>query len=237
MKYLKMKKRAFILLFTFICIAAMAQQESPDVRTGNKLFKAEKYTEAEVAYRRGLAKNPKSFDANYNLGNALFKQKKYSDALEQYQKSIALQPGEKEKLAAAFHNSGNALLTDKKIEESINAYKMALKANPNDNETRYNLAFAQAMLKKQQQDKNKDNKDNKKDNKDQNKDKDKKDEQKQDQDKKDQDKQNEQQKQQPKMTKENAQQILDALQQDEKGTLDKAKKQQVGTRKSADKDW
>ena len=39
------------------------------------------------------------------------------------------------------------------------------------------------------------------------------------------------------MTKENAQQILDALMQDEKNTLDKAKKQQVKGKRSAEKDW
>jgi len=39
------------------------------------------------------------------------------------------------------------------------------------------------------------------------------------------------------MTKQNAQQILDALMQDEKNAMDKAKKQQVRGRKSADKDW
>lgn len=54
-------------------------------------------------------------------------------------------------------------------------------------------------------------------------------------DKKQQEKQ--QQQQQPQMSKENAQQILDALQQDEKNTQDKAKKQPVRGKKKADKDW
>jgi len=221
-----MKKFSLIIsLALLMCFTVAAQQESPDVRAGNKLYKSEKYTEAEVAYRKGLLKNPKSFEANYNLGNALFKQGKYTDALEQYKNAIALKPNEKPKLAASFHNVGNALLTDKKVEESINAYKMALKANPNDNETRYNLAYAQALLKKQQQDKDKDkNKDDKN-----------KDQQKQDQQKQDQ----QQQPRQPKsqMSKENAQQILDALMQDEKNALEKAKKQQVRGKRSAEKDW
>ncbi|MCE5330714.1 MAG: tetratricopeptide repeat protein [Bacteroidales bacterium] len=219
-----MKKFSLIIsLALLMCFTVAAQQESFDVRAGNKLYKSEKYTDAEVAYRKGLLKNPKSFEANYNLGNALFKQGKYADALEQYKNAIALKPNEKPKLAASFHNAGNALLTDKKIEESIDAYKMALKVNPNDNETRYNLAYAQALLKKQQQDKNK-NKDDK------NKDQQKEDQQKQDQ---------QQQPQQPKsqMSKENAQQILDALMQDEKNALDKAKKQQVRGKRSAEKDW
>jgi tetratricopeptide (TPR) repeat protein len=210
-----------------------AQKESSDVRTGNKLYKSGKFTEAEIAYRKGLLKNNKSFEANYNLGNSLFRQKKYAEAMEQYKTSIALQPKEKVKLAAAFHNTGNALLSDKKFEESINAYKTALKNNPKDNGTRYNLAYAQSMLKKQQQDKNK--------NKDKDKNKDKNQDKQQQQNNKPKDKPKDQP-QQPKpqqqqMSKENAQQILDALMQDEKNTQDKVKKQQVKGVRKAEKDW
>lgn len=153
-----MKKIVYILALSMLSLFGFAQKESDNVRVGNKLYKAEKYTEAEIEYRKGLLKNPKSFEANYNLGNALFKQKKYPEALEQFTKSIELKPSEKEKLAAAFHNTGNALFADKKIQESIDAYKKALKYKPADNDTRYNLAYAQEMLKKQQaKDKNKPN--------------------------------------------------------------------------------
>ena len=227
-------------MMSLLTISVWAQKESADVRTGNKLYNAGKYTEAEIAYRKGLLKNNKSFEANYNLGNALFRQKKYPEALEQYNNSVALQPKDKEKLAAAFHNIGNALLSDKKIEQSIEAYKKSLKITPQDNDTRYNLAYAQALLKKQQQNKDK-NKDNKDKNKDKKKDKqDQKKDQKKDQNKdqkKDQKQDQKQQQQQPRMTKENAQQMLDALMQDEKNTQDKVKKQQVRGTKNAEKDW
>jgi len=220
-------KIQIIILFIICALAPLAaQEESVNVRNGNKLYKSEKYVDAEVAYRKGLQKNPKSFEGTYNLGNALFKQGKYPEALEQYKNALAMQPKDKSKLAAAFHNAGNALLSDKKIQESIDAYKMALKANPKDDETRYNLAYAQMLLKKQQQDKDKD-KDKEKD-KDKDKDKEQKKEPEQNQ---------QQQQQQPQMSKQNAQQILDALQQDEKNTLDKKKKQPVRARKSAERDW
>ena len=153
---IKMKKYNIIILFILISFQLFAQKESPDVRTGNKFYNSEKYTEAEVEYRKGLQKNPASFEANYNLGNSLFRQNKYKEALEQYKIAAALQPGDKVKVAASFHNTGNSLLAEKKIEESIEAYKMALKANPKDNDTRFNLAFAQALLKKQKNDNDKD---------------------------------------------------------------------------------
>jgi len=215
-----MRIQVIILLIFSAFAPLVAQEESANVREGNKLYKSEKFVDAEVAYRKGLQKNPKSFEGTYNLGNALFKQGKYPEALEQYKNALSLQPTAKDKLAATFHNAGNALLSDKKIEESINAYKMALKANPKDDETRYNLAYAQMMLKKQQQ------------NKDKNKDKEQEKEQK-----KEQDKNQQQQQQQPQMSKQNAQQILDALMQDEKNTMDKKKKQPVRARKSAERDW
>jgi Ca-activated chloride channel homolog len=220
-----MKKIIYILFLSLVVVPVAAQKESDDVRTGNKLYKSSKFTDAEVAYRKGLLKNPRSFEANYNLGNALFRQKKYSEALQRYNNAISLKPDEKEKIAAAFHNTGNSLLLDNKIEESIKAYEMALKKNPKDNETRYNLAYAQALLKKQN-----------KDNKDKNKDK-KQDQQKQDPKPQPQPKQPQPQPQQQQMSKDNAQQILDALQQDEKNAQDKAKKQQPRTNKKAEKDW
>ena len=86
-----MKKYNFIILSILISFQMFAQKESPDVRTGNKFYNSEKYIEAEVEYRKGLQKNPASFEANYNLGNSLFRQNKYKEALEQYKMAAALQ--------------------------------------------------------------------------------------------------------------------------------------------------
>ena len=46
-----------------LCVASLlfAQQESSDVRRGNKQYNDSNYTEAEVNYRRGLEKNNQSF--------------------------------------------------------------------------------------------------------------------------------------------------------------------------------
>ncbi len=128
-----------------------AQQEGANVRAGNKLYEDGKFTEAEVEYRKGLQKKPDSFEANFNLGNALFRQEKYEEAMKYYGNAAAQTPDDKAKLAAAYHNIGNSLLMGNQVEQSIEAYKQALKNNPADDETRYNLAFAQQMQKQQQQ--------------------------------------------------------------------------------------
>ena len=76
-------------------------------------------------------------------------------------------------------------MKEKQYEKAIEAFKNSMRNNSKDDETRYNLAMAQELLKKQQQD-NKDNKENKdnKDNKD-DKNKDKKDKEGGDKEKKD----------------------------------------------------
>ena len=162
----------------------------------------------------GIAENDKSFEANYNLANA-FRKASTIRLL-----SIIKAPLATDKknwlmnfTISAIHDGRN------KIQEAIEAYKMALKNNPKDNETRYNLAYAQAQLKKQQ---------NQNDSGGQNKDNQQQpDEQKQPEQKPDEQSKNEQpQPQQPQMSKENAQQILQALEQDEKETQEKAKNAQ-----------
>ncbi|MBK8414246.1 MAG: tetratricopeptide repeat protein [Bacteroidetes bacterium] len=70
--------------------------------------------------------------------------------MQQYQQSIERTTDPKEK-ASSYHNLGNSMVKAQKYAESIDAYKKALKLNPADNDTRYNLAYAQAMLRKQQE--------------------------------------------------------------------------------------
>ncbi|MBP8945655.1 MAG: tetratricopeptide repeat protein [Paludibacteraceae bacterium] len=214
------KKFILILLMFIFTASTFAQKENNDIRAGNKKYNNKKYIEAEVDYRKGLLKNPNSFEANYDLGNTLFRQKKYDEASKQFEKSAALSLHDKVKKAAAYHNLGNSLLLQNKIEESIEAYKNALRNNPKDNETRYNLAYAQLLLKNQKKNQDKNQNQQQQQNKDKNK-------------------ENQQNKnsQPPQMTKENAQQILDALMQDEKDALKKVKKQPIKESKSSDKDW
>ena len=218
-----------LLLFP---LSVIAQKESDDIRAGNRLYKEKKYTEAEIEYRKALQKNNKSFEANYNLGNALFRQGKYDKAFEHYKNALPL-TSDKQKTAYDFHNLGNTFMSGGKIEEAISAYKTALKNNPKDNETRYNLAYAMSQLKKQQQDQNQNQNSNDND-KDQNQNQDNE----KQQPKNNPDKKEEQpQPQQPQMSKENAQQILEALQQDELDTQEKAKNAQKRTVRKTDKDW
>lgn len=221
-------------LMLSLSAGAWAQKAERDyIRRGNRFFNDSVFVDAEVNYRKALEVNPKSTISMYNLGNALTQQKKGKEALEQYVSATKIEK-DKDKLAHIYHNMGVIFQTEKDYAKAVDAYKMSLRNNPKDDETRYNLALAQKLLKDQQQ------------NQDQNQDQNKDDQQKQ-QDKKNQDqKQNDQKKdQQPpksekkdnQMSKENAEQLLNSVMQDEKDLQDKMKKQKVIQGGRLEKDW
>ncbi len=230
--------RKFYILSMLLCIGAghAFAQEKTDrdyLRSGNKLYNDSLFIKAEVDYRKALELNPKSTDAMFNLANALLMQQKAKEAMEQYE-SVSKIEKDKEKLAQIYHNMGVILQSSKQLPQCIEAYKESLRNNPKDDETRYNLALAQKQLKDQQQ--NQQNQDQQQQQQEQKEDK-------QDQNK-DQQEQNQDQQQQPQqqqnkneMSKENAQQLLNAVMQDEKNVQDKVKKQIQIQGKKLEKDW
>jgi Ca-activated chloride channel homolog len=245
----KFKKN--ILLWLLCLISSFfwpiyGQTEKKFIRQGNSQYKDNKYSEAEVSYRKAIDQNKQAADAGFNLGDALYKQNKYEEAGKQFTESFSALADRKKKSASLF-NLGNTFLSNKKIQESIEAYKNSLKIDPGNNEAKYNLAYAQDLLKQQQQQQqqqkqdqnNKDNdkkKDNNKEdqNKDQSKDQKKDQNKEQNQDKK-QDQKDQQQQQQQGISKEDAQRLLNAIANDEKNVQEKVKlakaaKEKVRTR-------
>lgn len=234
-----------VALLGFSTTAFGQKAERKHVREGNKLYQTEKFTEAEIEYRKSLEVNPRSLEGTYDLGNALYKQKKFPEAAEQYQ--LVTGQGEKmmetaegkARLSEVYHNLGNIFMQNKDYAKSVEAYKQSLRLDPKDDETRYNLALAQKLLEDQQnQDQNQDQQ-----NQDKQENKDQKDDQQQQQQQQQQDQKQDQtqQQQQPdeQMSKDNAQQMLDAFLQDEKNTQEKVKKAQMQQqqRRKTEKEW
>ena len=224
---------SLLLLGGIVSVNAQQKTDRDYLRSGNKLYNDSLFIKAEVDYRKALDINPKSTDAMFNLGNALLMQQKVKEAMEQYE-SVSKVEKDKSKLAEIYHNMGVILQSAKQYPQCIEAYKESLRNNPKDNETRYNLALAQKMLKDQQQNQqNQDQQqqqDQKEDKQDQNKDQ-------QEQDQKNQQQQQQQQQNKNEMSKENAQQLLNAVMQDEKNVQEKVKKQIQIQGKKLDKDW
>ena len=220
--------RSKYILFTIflLSVASVSAQkaERDYIRKGNRLFNDSVFVDAEVNYRKALEVNPKSTVSMYNLGNTLSQQQKFQDAMEQYVAAGKIEK-DKMKLAHIYHNMGVLFQAGKDYAKAVEAYKMSLRNNPADDETRYNLALAQKMLKDQQQ------------NQDQNQNKDKQNDQKQDE-KKDQQQPPKSEKKDNQMSKENAEQLLNSVMQDEKDVQDKVKKQQkVLQGGRLEKDW
>lgn len=230
-------KYIVLLVFVFIANITFAQKNEREyLRHGNKLYNDSLYVKAEVDYRKALDANPKSTEAIYNLGLSLSQQQKMKEAVEQYEAVSKIETN-KAKLAKIYHNIGVILQAGKQYPQCIEAYKKSLKNNPKDDETRYNLALAQKLLKDQQQNQDQDNK--------QDQEQQKKDEQQKEQEQNKDQKQDQQQQQPPKpqepkeneMSKENAQQLLNSVMQDEKDVQDKVKKMQQLQGTKFEKDW
>ena len=225
-----------MVLLLFMAVSVSAQKAERDfISKGNRFFKDSVYVDAEVNYRKALEANPQSTVSMFNLGNTLTQQNKLQEAMEQYVGATKVEKG-KSNLAQIYHNMGVIFHSQKDYAKAVEAYKQSLRNNPKDDETRYNLALAQKMLKDQQQDQQNQNQDQNK--QDQQKEQDKKDQNKQDQ----KQNQDQQQKSQPEkkdneMSKENAEQLLNSVMQDEKDIQDKVKKQQVLQGGRLEKDW
>lgn len=186
-----------LLVFLLISSVSFAQKKKEEkktkielptkqiIRDGNEFYNKADFAEAENQYSKALELNPNYEKANYNLGNAKYQQGKFEEAIPQYD-LVTKTTEDKIVKAENFHNIGNAMMKQKQYDKAVEAYKNALRNNPNDDETRYNLALAQKLMKKDA-----DNKEKDKNNKDKNNDKDK---EKKDQKENDKDNKNDQNK-------------------------------------------
>ena len=213
--------------------SVFAQKEAPDIRHGNRDYKKENFSDAEVDYRRGLEKNDKSYEAHYNLGNALFRQDKYPEAAEEFEKAARLIDPKKDKSKAAstYHNLGNSYFAQQQYDKAIAAYQQSLRANPKDDETRYNLVKAMQMLQQQQQQQQ-----NQQQKQDQQQQQQQQQEQQQQEQQQEEQQQQQQEQQEQQMDKETAEQILQALEQDEQETQEKLQRQQ-GSKRRVENEW
>ncbi|NND79957.1 MAG: tetratricopeptide repeat protein [Croceitalea sp.] len=276
----------FLILLVFISYVSFAQDkeelkqkekalnESTNLTwEGNKSLSENDFVSAEVDYRKAISKSTDNNAAPYNLGNAYYNKETYSEAFGRFKQAGEL-ANEKPDKHKAYHNMGNVFMKQKQYDKAVEAYKEALRNNPKDEETRYNLALAKELLKKEQeeQDKNEDNEDQK-DKKDQDKenegdnkeDKDKSDKKDEgdegdkgdqkkednkegDGDKKEEEKKQpeqgdkpEEQKQQPRpnqLSKQQIQNLLEAMQNEEKKVQEKIDAKKVkGAKVKNEKDW
>jgi tetratricopeptide (TPR) repeat protein len=249
-----MIKKYFILVFLFPLWGLgglFAQEKDKTLPKANEEYAQKKFVEAEANYRISHSKFPKRTVAPFNLGNSIYKQNQNSEAKFAYAKAIENTKSRTQK-HKIYHNLGNVLMNEKNYTNAVEAYKNALRNNPSDEETRYNYALAKKKLKEnppkddKKKDKNKDKKDDKKDGeKDKNKDKkdDKKDGDKDKNDDKGKKENKPRDQGQPKpmpggISKQRLENLLDAVNNEEKKIQDKVNAQKVkGKPVQTEKDW
>ena len=243
-----MKRILYITLILFQFFAtAQEKEKDKHLPEGNDLFAEKNYVDAEAEYRISQSKFKKKSISSYNLGTSIYKQKFSGEAKLQFAKAASEAKTKPEK-QQSFHNLGNSFMNDKDYQNAVEAYKNALRNNPEDEETRYNFALAKKMLKENPPKKDDDkNKDKNKDKKDDKKDKNNKDEDKKDKDKnqgdKDKDKQDKGDGEKPQAqpqgaNKQRIQNMLDAVNNEEKKVQDKVNASKVKAKSSKnDKDW
>jgi len=228
------RRHVVTMMILLVSLSSFAQREAADVRHGNRDYKKQDYTAAEVDYRRGLEANKNSYEAHYNLGDALFKQDKYPDAQAEFETAAKMldKKEDKERYAKVMHNIGNCNFAQQQYDKAVAAYQESLRANPKDNDTRYNLVKAMEMLQQQQQQQNQQqqNQDKKQDQQQQ------QEQQQQEQQQQEQQEQQQQEMNENQMDKETAEQILQALEQDEQDTQEKLQRQQ-GKKRRVEKEW
>ena len=223
----------WLTLLLFTSMSAFAQKAERDyIRKGNRCFKDSIYVDAEINYRKALDVNPQSTIAMFNLGNTLLWQNKQQEAMEQFVSAAQIEK-DKDKKGKIFHNIGVIFHSQKEYAKAIEAYKESLRNNPKDDETRYNLALAQKMLKDQQQNQKEEQNQSQQQQQQQNSDQNQKEQENQKQNQQQQSKAEEKENQ---MSRENAEQLLRSVMQDEENTQDKVKKQQIIQRGRLEKD-
>jgi len=238
--------KSLMLFFCLWSVKGFSQTANQHIYSGNKLYANGQYKEAAAEYQKAYSEK-KNREAQYNLGNALYQQKDYEKAGKQFEEAAK---NSKDRSIQSFsnHNIGNSYSEQKKWDDAINSYKQSLKLNPNSADTKYNLAYAQAMKKRQDEQDKQDKKDDKQqdqkdkqDKQDQQKPQDPKDDKKDDKGEKDpkkpEDKEGEKPKPMPsKLTKEEADRLLAAINQEEKKLREK-KDKNSGPPVKLEKDW
>jgi tetratricopeptide (TPR) repeat protein len=233
-------------------------------RAGNAHYEAERYEQAESAFREGIVAardagvDPVHAGLLNNLGAALYRQGDFENAAASFAGGIRMSPGA-EGIVRGSYNAGNASFRNEDLETALEYYRTTLLNDPSDQDAKFNYEFVKRRLQEQQeQEKQQDqqqNKDQQSDDqqqkgpnqtqnpdqdqqKEQNRQQQQGDQQQQGQD--DQQQQEQEQQQRPtnpeELSQAEAQRILQALENEEQQLLRQVQKMDARPRR-VEKDW
>lgn len=123
-------------------------------RTGNAFYEQKQYSEAESAYRDGLAALDDTTGAVYvslqnNLGATLHRQERFAEARSAFQKA-AEEAETKEGRVRALYNAGTAAAGIGSVSAALRDYKDVLLLDPSHLQARYNYEYLKRKLAQRQ---------------------------------------------------------------------------------------
>ena len=245
-----MKRLVIIIAAILFCLPALAQADRKEVRSGNRKFRRNDVQSAEIDYRKAIMKDSTSVAGNYNLASALYRQEDYDGAQKSLEK-VKEQASAGAQASDYHYNAGDVALQRKDYAAAVEEFKQSLLANPGDLDAKENYIYAKKMLENQQnggggqnnQDQNQDKDQNQDQDQNQNQNQDRNQNQDQNQDQNNQNKPDQQEGdgEQPQsgISRQQAQQMLNAVQAQEKKTQDKVNKEKAAQLQSRqkEKDW
>jgi len=233
----KEMKTIFIIICVFITTLSFSQDKVKLLNKGNEYFQEENFEKAEEYYKRSLEADNQYYKANLNAGHSLFRQaysliqqqdsaglKKCSESELFYNNSIELAENKNEK-AESLYNLGNSQLLGQKLKESIENYKKSLRLFPENINAKHNLALAQYLLNKKQENQETQKDPQEEDNKEQEENKDQREEK------------NKQNQANEELSKEEIEQILNALEREEKEVQEDLQEKKGIVEDKLLKDW
>lgn len=227
--------------------------------SGNELHNDSLYEDAMIPYGKAYSMDTTNTVSAYNLGTNLIMKnyqdissdkvknglvpdsiiiERYADAEDKISRSAeeAKSSSDKEMSAKANHNLGLVHHQRMMLKEAEAAYKEALRNDPTNENTRYNLAVVQYLMKQQQNQQNQDQQQQEQQEQQQNQQQEQQEQQQQEQQQQNQ-QQNQQQEQQD--NKENYERMLEALMQDEKELREEMEEKNAvqGIKMDLEKNW
>jgi Ca-activated chloride channel family protein len=134
-----------VLLSSTACGASAASYNN----RGNEKFEAEEYDAALDDYTSARLEEPDLPEPYYNGGNAFYRKGDLDKAQLQLNQSV--RRAESATAQQTHYNLGNTFFQQQNWAEAIEAYKEALRINPDDWDAKHNLELALRQQQQQQQ--------------------------------------------------------------------------------------
>ncbi len=219
----------YLIIILFFITPALAGTYGDNAR-GIEAYEEGDYQEALTNFRSALMTEPEHPLIRHNVALSFYKMGEYEKALQELEKAYgsAEEPIEK---ADIQYDMGNVYFQTDSLTRAILHYQKALELNPDDQDAKYNLELARALLKefseKQQQQQQQQNQEQQE-------------QQQQQQEQEQQEEQQQEQEQQPspeEMSQEEAERLLDALEEDEEDLQQEKIRRQGSGRAGHEKPW